>query len=63
MAPLDLVNNAAAARVAEIVNRDWGERVCTRHDVVAVCHGDYTDVGAAVESRIMQQLEEEGFNL
>ena len=55
------VNIHVARRVADRVNDDWGERVCTALEVMQVARGQ-SPVNEAVESRILQELEEYGFS-
>lgn len=52
---------AFARRVADRVNQDWGEKVCTPEEVALVAEGSVSLVEReAVESRILQELEEHG---
>lgn len=59
---MSLVNEPVARRVANRVNRDYGETVCTPADVMRAADGlDPLPDKEAIVSRILQELEEYGF--
>lgn len=55
-----MISVERARTIAEVVNTEWGKRVCTAADVHAVARGEkLTSQREAIELTIQQELEDD----